>query len=96
MPYDWAVGQLTVFPGVGRSVADYLLLFSLGIYEAFPLDFWVQRAMENFYFEGKKATSKEIYRLAAAQWGHYAGYANEYLYMYARNYLGERKAAINQ
>ncbi len=87
LPYDWAIGQLRAFPGVGRTVADCVMLFSLGVYEAFPLDTWIQRAMENFYFEGQKTNPKEIYQLAAKKWGHYAGYANEYLYMYARNQL---------
>ncbi len=87
LPYDWAHGQLTVFPGVGRNVADWVLLFALGKHEAFPLDTWVTRAMESFYFQGQKTTPKEIIRLAAARWGDQAGYANEFLYMYARSRL---------
>ena len=85
LPYDWAHGQLIAFPGVGRNVADWVLLFALGMREAFPLDTWVTRAMEDFYFGGQKTTPKEIHRLAAAKWGDQAGYANEFLYMYARN-----------
>ncbi len=87
LPYAWAHGQLTRFPGVGRNVADCVLLFSLGKYEAFPLDGWVQQAMETYYFEGRKTPPREIHRLAAAKWGDYAGYANEFLFMYARNHL---------
>lgn len=87
LPYDWAHGQLIAFPGVGRNVADWVLLFSLGMREAFPLDTWVTRAMETFYFGGQKATPKEIHRVASAKWGDQAGYANEFLYMYARNNL---------
>jgi N-glycosylase/DNA lyase len=85
LPYDWAVGQLMSLPGVGRTVADCVMLFSLGKYEAFPLDAWVRRTMENLYFEGKKTPDREILLLASRQWGQYAGYANEYLYMFARN-----------
>lgn len=88
LPYDWAHGQLTAFPGVGRNVADWVLLFALGKREAFPLDTWVTRAMETFYFNGQKTTPKEIHKVAAAKWGDQAGYANEFLYMYARNNLG--------
>ncbi|HEX2915430.1 MAG TPA: DNA glycosylase [Chloroflexia bacterium] len=87
LPYDWAHGQLTVFPGVGRNVADWVLLFSLGKREAFPLDTWVTRAMESFYFNGQKTLPKEIHKMAAAKWREQAGYANEFLYMYARNHL---------
>lgn len=90
LPYDWAHGQLTAFPGVGRNVADWVLLFALGKREAFPLDTWVTRAMETFYFGGQKTPPRDIHRVAAAKWGDQAGYANEFLYMYARNRL--RKA----
>lgn len=90
LPYDWAHGQLTAFPGVGRNVADWVLLFALGMREAFPLDTWVTRAMETFYFQGQKTAAKEIHRLAAARWGDQAGYANEFLYMYARHNLNRR------
>lgn len=85
LSYDWAVGQFMSLPGVGRTVADCVMLFSLGKYEAFPLDAWVRRTMENLYFEGKKTPDREILLLASRQWGQYAGYANEYLYMFARN-----------
>lgn len=87
LPYTWAHGQLTRLPGVGRNVADCVMLFSLGKYEAFPLDGWVQQAMQTYYFEGQKTTPREIHRLAAAKWGERAGYANEFLFMYARNHL---------
>lgn len=90
LPYDWAHGQLTVFPGVGRNVADWVLLFALGKHEAFPLDTWVTRAMETFYFKGQKVPPREIHKVAAAKWGDQAGYANEFLYMYARNQLSNQ------
>lgn len=87
LPYDWAHGQLIGFPGVGRNVADWILLFAMGMREAFPLDTWVTKAMETFYFKGQKPTPRDIRLLAATKWGDQAGYANEFLYMYARNYL---------
>jgi N-glycosylase/DNA lyase len=67
------------------------MLFSLGKYEAFPLDGWVQQAMETYYFGGQKTTPREMHRLAAAKWGDRAGYANEFLFMYARNHLKRGK-----
>jgi len=94
LPYDWAHGQLTRLPGVGRNVADCVMLFSLGKYEAFPLDGWVQQAMQTYYFDGQKTTPREMHRLVAAKWGEQAGYANEFLFMYARNHL--KKAAYQK
>jgi N-glycosylase/DNA lyase len=92
LPYDWAHGQLTAFPGVGRNVADWVLLFALGKHEAFPLDTWVTRAMETFYFKGQKTPPREIHKVAAAKWGDQAGYANEFLYMFARSQLNRNKS----
>ncbi len=91
LPYAWAHGQLIRLPGVGRNVADCVMLFALGKYEAFPLDSWVQQAMETYYFEGQKTQPRELYKLAAAKWGEKAGYANEFLFMYARNHLKRGK-----
>jgi N-glycosylase/DNA lyase len=87
LPYDFAAAKLTTFPGVGSSVADSTLLFALGKLEAFPLDFWIKRAMQTFYFNQPKPTDKEIRKLALRLWGENSGYANEFLYMYARNHL---------
>lgn len=95
LPYDWAHGQLIAFPGVGRNVADWVLLFALGKHEAFPLDTWVTRAMETFYFKGQKTPPREIHKVAAAKWGDQAGYANEFLYMYARNQLNRGQVVQN-
>lgn len=88
MPYPFAHGALTTFPGVGPKVADCVLLFSLDKREAFPVDVWIQRAMETWYFGGNKTSLRDIHRLAAARWGDQAGYAQEFIFMHARHSLG--------
>ena len=88
LPYNFAHGALTNFPGVGPKVADCVLLFSLDKREAFPVDVWIQRAMETWYFGGNKTHLRDIHRLASARWGNQAGYAQEFLYMHARHSLG--------
>ncbi len=98
LPYNFAHGALTGFPGVGPKVADCVLLFSLDKREAFPVDVWIQRAMETWYFGGQKTALRDIHRLAAARWGEQAGYAQEFLYMHARHSLGRagpKAAAAN-
>ena len=37
-------------PGVGAKVADCVLLFSLDKLESFPIDVWVRRAFDEWYF----------------------------------------------
>ncbi|RBP44110.1 DNA-3-methyladenine glycosylase family protein [Garciella nitratireducens] len=84
LPIDKARKELLTFYGVGPKIADCILLFSLGKSEAFPVDVWVKRVMEYFYF--KEPTSiKEIQKYAKERWGHLAGFAQQYLFHYARN-----------
>ena len=39
--------------GVGDKIADCVLLFSLEKLEAFPVDVWVKRVMQELYFKNK-------------------------------------------
>ncbi|MDQ2732954.1 MAG: 8-oxoguanine DNA glycosylase [Armatimonadota bacterium] len=68
--------------GVGPKVADCVLLFSLGHYEAFPVDVHVRRAMERWY--GQEQTFGKSYDSVAdfgrSHFGRYAGYAQQYLF----------------
>jgi N-glycosylase/DNA lyase len=91
------------FLGIGRKVADCVLLFSCDKDEAFPIDVWVARALLGFYphlfseevvarlnskLSGKSTLSEKTYdaisSAARAYFGRYAGYAQQYLYHYAR------------
>lgn len=81
---------LQVFPGVGPKVADCILLFSGIKRDVFPTDVWVKRVMEELYFE-REATLGEIQRFAKEYFGEYAGFAQQYLFYYAReNGIGVR------
>ncbi|MCD8089995.1 MAG: DNA-3-methyladenine glycosylase [Clostridiales bacterium] len=79
-----AKAELMKIKGVGTKVADCVLLFSLRRREVFPTDVWIKRVMEYFYFDGKEAPIKEIHGFAAEKWGRYAGFAQQYLFYYAR------------
>ena len=70
--------------GVGHKVADCVLLFSAGRLEAFPVDVWIKRVIEKLYFKGRPTSEKKIREFAAGYFGEYAGYAQQYLYHYAR------------
>lgn len=80
---------LMEFPGVGRKVADCVLLFGYGRQDAFPVDVWVQKALQRLYFEGKRRrTLRQLLEFSARHFGPYAGYAQQYLFQYARSHLG--------
>jgi len=77
--------ELKKFPGVGNKVADCTLLYSGTKYDVFPTDVWVKRVMEELYF-GRPATFSEIQNFAADYFGELAGFAQQYLFYYAREH----------
>ena len=83
MPYARAKAELMNLPGIGPKVADCVLLFGFGFYEAVPVDVWIERILRTQYF-GNECEKKLPYEKAAGfareKFGRYAGYAQEYLY----------------
>jgi len=84
LPYDQAKETLKRLPGVGEKVADCVLLFAFSKGEAFPVDVWIKRAVERVYFNSRDLKVREIHEFARSHFGKYAGYAQEYIYHYAR------------
>ncbi len=84
LPYAEAKESLKRLPGVGDKVADCVLLFAFSMYEAFPVDVWIKRAVERVYFDSRDLKTREIHEFARSRFGRYAGYAQEFIYYYAR------------
>jgi len=86
MEYEAAHKKLKTLHGVGDKVADCVCLFSLGFLEAFPIDVWIERVIQDKYgilsSAGKSYAKKS--RAAREYFGKYAGYAQEYLFHYTR------------
>jgi N-glycosylase/DNA lyase len=72
---------LMELPGVGRKVADTVLLFGLGKLDVFPTDVWIEKVMKKLY----KINNKKIQKFASRKWGRWQGYAQQYLYYWALN-----------
>ncbi|MGR3180031.1 MAG: DNA-3-methyladenine glycosylase family protein [Candidatus Anammoxibacter sp.] len=85
LPYEQAKDALKEIKGVADKVADCVLLFSLDFMEAFPVDTWISKIMQELYFKNNEVPNKEIRRFADDYFGPYAGYAQQYLFMYARS-----------
>jgi len=74
--------------GIGKKVADCILLFSLDKLEAVPLDRWVLRILQKYYskefqIETKSITDKtydELHDKIVDHFGKYAGYAQQFLF----------------
>jgi N-glycosylase/DNA lyase len=81
LPYEEARKELMHYRGVGRKVADCVLLFGFGRLEAVPVDVWIERILRQHYLKsGKKADYEYLRRYAQGYFGPYAGYAQEYLF----------------
>lgn len=80
--------QLLSLSGVGPKVADCILLFStLKRFEAFPIDVWVRRVMNELYIKNEdetKVSRKELEKLAHEKFGNLAGIAQQYLFYWKR------------
>jgi len=73
--FTYTVEQLKKIKGVGDKVASCVALFGFANLEAFPIDVWMRRAIDE-YFDG---------RLDPATLGEYAGIAQQYIFHYIRN-----------
>jgi N-glycosylase/DNA lyase len=82
--YEKAKGKLMELPGVGPKVADCFLLYGLGNTEAAPVDIWIHRIVRKLYFHGARVSTEKVARFLRERYGQWAGYAQLYLFHYAR------------
>ena len=73
--YTATVEELSKILGVGLKVASCAALFGFYNLDAFPIDVWMKRAIDE-YFDGE---------LDHKNFGKYAGIAQQYIFHYARN-----------
>jgi N-glycosylase/DNA lyase len=93
-PYSGEVqdarAQLLACEGVGEKIANCVLLFAYGRQEAFPVDVWVMKALRQLYFPRRKRTLLQLQKFASEHFGANAGYAQQYLFHYARSHLNRK------
>ena len=88
--------------GVGNKVADCVMLFSLDKLEAFPVDRWMVRILEKYYFDKfqlqtKTITEKQydiLHERIVDHFGPFAGYAQQFLFKMERERY-QKKWAVN-
>ena len=86
--YQDARNSLCQVFGIGKKVADCILLFSLDKLEAVPLDRWVLRILQKYYSKEFQITTKsitdktydELHDRIVEHFGKYAGYAQQFLF----------------
>jgi N-glycosylase/DNA lyase len=74
--------KLCTLPGIGRKVANCILLFSYERLEAVPVDVWIARILGSF--RSRKASPEQLERYGGKLLGPYAGYIQQYLFHRAR------------
>jgi len=75
--------ELQKLNGIGPKVSDCIMLFSMQKYSAFPVDVWVKRAMQFFYL-APDVSLPRIREFARDKFKNLAGFAQQYLFYYAR------------
>jgi len=83
-PVESARRRLMELPGVGRKIADCVLLFAYGFQSAFPVDVWVMKALQQLYFPRRRVSRKRLEKFTQTHFGPNAGYAQQYLFHYMR------------
>jgi len=86
MPLAEARAALLTLPGVGVKIADCVLLFAYGFQEAFPVDVWIIRALQQLYFPKRRVKLPRLRRFSRSHFGPYGGYAQQYLFHYMRTH----------
>ena len=79
-----ARAELMKLCGVGQKIADCVLLFAGGYQDVFPVDVWIERALQRLYFPKRRPTVKQLRHFADTHFGPHAGLAQQYLFHYAR------------
>jgi len=71
--------------GIGSKVADCIILMGYGNFNAFPIDVWMKRTLENLYFNSEPQKVKDLHSFAMEKWGKYRGLAQQYIFFYGMN-----------
>lgn len=96
LPYEKAKKELLHLKGVGKKVADCVLLFAFGKSEAFPVDVWIQRILQTRYsLDDTRYTYDQFSRFGRSHFGQYAGYAQEYLFCDRLRIMGGEMSRVS-
>ncbi len=93
LPIDKCKRELTKLMGVGPKVADCVMLFSMKKTNAFPVDVWIKKIMEELYIK-EEVSLKYIESYSKEKFGEFAGIAQQYLFFYARDNLKQEESSI--
>ena len=79
--------RLTALHGVGRKVADCVLLFGFNRFDVFPVDTWIRKVFEPRYGD---MPAEKLSETLVAEYGELSGFVQQWLFYYKRE---EKNAA---
>ena len=79
--------ELIKLSGVGPKVADCILLFGYNRQDVFPVDTWINKCYNQFYYP--TFNREKIRENLVKQFGFLSGYAQQYLFYYQRSLLNK-------
>ena len=74
--------KLLSLHGVGRKVADCVLLFGFNRFDVFPVDTWIKKVFEE---EFPHVPADKMATLLIQKYGKYAGFVQQWLFFFKRN-----------
>lgn len=69
------------YKGIGRKVADCILLFGLGRHDVFPVDTWIKKVFEEEYPD---VPAEKLSRILVEKYGEYSGFVQQWLFYFKR------------
>lgn len=83
LPTEELREKLCTLPGVGRKVANCVLLFAYERLDAIPVDVWIARIATAM--RKRKTSPLKLEEFSTRRFGPYAGYVQQYLFHHARS-----------
>lgn len=90
LPTELARKELMKLKGVGRKVADCILLFGYHKTDSFPTDTWIEKVFMNM-FDKEGYTADQKSKFLSEYFGDLSGYAQQYLFYHARETYNKNK-----
>lgn len=88
LPTDALREKLVALHGVGRKVADCILLFGFNRFDVFPVDTWIRKVFADTYGD---MPADKFSKLLVEKYGEYSGFVQQWLFFYKREEKISRK-----
>lgn len=87
LPTEELRGRLLSLHGVGRKVADCILLFGFNRLDVFPVDTWIKKVFRDEY---PTLSPEKMSKTLVERYGDLSGYVQQWLFYYKRGQGGRK------